>query len=153
MTRTGLVVSFVTVVACASTLASLGPNQPTVEQAVHAAANALQFTHTLPEVILKGPDSLTCRNSPGTQMDGFGAAGVRGDFTCQAGTHEGSGRIVLAAPSGARWYEMALCHEMTHIRFLWESGGRDDNAGHFPPFYAISDACNSFLKRTLYPSN
>ena len=152
MTRTGAVVTFVTLAACASTLATLGPNEPTTDQAVRAAATALQFAHSLPSVILKGPNDLTCRNSPGTQMDGFGAAVVRGDFTCQAGTHYGSDQIVLAVPAGARWFEVALCHEMTHIKTLWDSGGKDDNMGHRPPFYAVSDACDASLKCALYPT-
>lgn len=152
MTRVGLLVSAVTIVACASTLATLGPNEPTTDQALRAAATALQFTHALPEVVLKRGTALTCRNSPGSKMTGFGASGVQTDFSCQAGTHEGSDRILLAVPDGSKWYEVALCHELTHIQALWNSGGRDDNSGHYPPFYAVSDDCERVLKRVLYPA-
>jgi len=58
--------------------------------------------------------NLTCRNSPGDEMVGFGVVGVRTDGTCLSGIEPTPLFVAIARIGAQPWHETSLAHELMH---------------------------------------
>jgi hypothetical protein len=92
---------------------------------------------------------MTCRNSPGTPMSGFGCIGVdHPGCVCLAGD-ETWWAIRVGRVNEQPWHETALCHELLH-RYLETTTG-DANPGHVGLQWSVPlDACNGRLVEAGY---
>jgi hypothetical protein len=104
-----------------------------------------------PVVVVIPQAQLTCRNSPGAAMDGFGCGRI--GFTmapsapcvCVAGDENGSPiRIARTEPPLQPWHTTALTHELLHRRLL-ELYGDDDRAHSRVEWTTVVPACNARL--------
>ena len=108
-------------------------------------------TGPTPTVQILEQAQLTCRNSPGTQMAGFGC-GRPGYFmapslpcVCQAGEEHGSPiRIARTSPPLDDWKNL-IVHEMYHRRLLQQ--GLDEDTMHTGAGWAtVVPACDTKLQ-------
>lgn len=87
---------------------------------------------------------LTCRNSPGTVMSGFGCFGtVHPGCVCKDGD-ETATRIRVGIAPGQPWSTTAVCHEYLH-RWLGTTNGYED-PGHVNPLWQQEGACMATLR-------
>ena len=126
--------------------------QPVVADTAWACVGG---TGTTPEVQILEQADLTCRNSPGTQMAGFGC-GRKGYFmapsspcVCQAGEEHGSPiRVARTSPPLDDW-RMLIVHEMNHRALLQRTG--DEDALHSGPSWVTTVAtCNEMIRNGGY---
>lgn len=90
--------------------------------------------------------AMTCRNSPGTIMTGFGCVGVQlppRQCLCVAGD-ETMGGINVARVNGQPWHETALAHELLH-RILETETGDADSEHRGPRWGTDLEAANAKL--------
>ena len=133
---------------CATVPAIVHP-QPVVADTAWACVGG---TGPTPEVQILEQAQLTCRNSPGTVMMGFGCGRV--GFTmapslpcvCLAGLEHGT-PIQVARPGTPPipWHETALVHELLHRRLLQQ--GLDEDTMHTGAGWTtVVPTCNAKLR-------
>jgi hypothetical protein len=107
------------------------PQYPGLEQARNIAWQSFAMRTVAPpvDVVTK----LTCRNSPGPTMTGFGCYGICSG-QCMAGM-ERSGPIAVAYVAGQPWSSTALCHEYLHL--ILESSFGDGDYAHARPEWSV----------------
>jgi hypothetical protein len=105
-----------------------------------------------PTVVVVPQSQLTCRDSPGTQMQGFGCGRI--GFTmapsapcvCVAGDENGSPiRIARTEPPLQPWHATALTHELLHRRML-DLYGDDDRTHARVEWSTLRPACDRKLE-------
>lgn len=125
--------------------------QPTIADAAWACVGGHGPT---PAVQILGQDELTCRNSPGEPMMGFGCGTVKYHMApstpcvCYAGLEHGS-PIQVARPGvpPIPWSQTALTHELNHRALLQNTG--DEDAYHTGATWTtVVAGCNQRLRDT-----
>jgi len=90
------------------------PQDPQMVQAVQIAWSYYKLPGKPPTYVLMQGAALTCRNSPGTEMVGWGCKGVvHPGCTCVAGTEDGAS-FAIARVDNQPWHTTAICHEAQH---------------------------------------
>jgi hypothetical protein len=87
---------------------------------------------------------LTCRNSPGTVMSGFGCYGVTHPGCVCVDGDETATRIRVGIAPGQPWSSTAVCHEYLH-RWLGTTNGYEDPE-HKNPLWQQEGACMATLR-------
>ena len=133
--------------------ATVGPATIPMAQPVAAdiAWACLGGTGPTPTVVVVPQAQLTCRNSPGTVMEGYGCGRLgypmapSAPCVCQAGDESGSPiRIARTEPPLQGWHDTALTHEFYH-RLLLELYGDDDRLHSGPGWHTTVPTCNAHL--------